>query len=97
MSRTQTATKVVQALDSGFTQYPSKQPSSPPTYWGIRALSSGRQIGRETDLKKVFWRSSRTAINSSGKRDLAAMAEADEPKGPVATEEPPRQGAAVCQ
>jgi len=80
-SNPSSATKVVRALDSGFTPSPSKQPSAPPTDLGICALRSGRQIGRETDLKKVFWLSTRTAVNTSGKRDLAAMVEADDPNG----------------
>jgi len=81
-------------LDSGFTQSPSKQPSAPPTDLGIRALRSGRQIGKETDLRKVFQvrLSTRRAVNSSGKRDLAAMAEADEPNGPADAAGPPRKG-----
>jgi len=85
------ATKVVQALDSGFTPSPSNQPSAPPTDLGIRAFRSGRQIGRETDLKKVFRLSTRTVVNSSGKRDLAAMAEADKPNGPANTTKPLRK------
>jgi len=85
------ATKVVRGLDSRFTPSPSKQPSAPPTDWGIRALKSGRQIGRENDLKKVFWLSTRTAVNTRGKRDLATMAEADEPNGLAEAAEPPRK------
>ena len=52
---------------------------------------SGRQIGRETDLKKVFRLSTWRAVNSSGRRDLAGMAEADEPNGPADTAEPLRK------
>ena len=85
------ATKVGRALDSGFAPSPSKQPSVPPTNLVIHALRSGRQIGRETNLKKVFRLSTWTAVNSSGKRDLAAMAEADEPDGPAEAAEPPRK------
>ena len=87
-SNRSSATKVVQALDSGLTASPSKQPSAPPTHLGIRALRSGRQIGWGTDLKQVFRLSTRTAGNSSGKRDLAAMAEADEPYSPADAAEP---------
>jgi len=47
-------TKVMRALDSGFTPSPSNQPSAPHTDLGLRALKSGRQIGRETDLNNVF-------------------------------------------
>jgi len=85
------ATKVVRALDSGFTPSRSKQPSAPPTELDIHALRSGSQIGRETDLKKVFRQSTRRAVNSSGKRDLAAMAEADELNGAADTTEPLRK------
>jgi len=72
-SNRSSATKVVRALDSGFTPSLSKHPSAPPTDLGIRALRSGRQIGRETDLKKVFRLSTRMAVNCSGKRDRAAI------------------------
>jgi len=85
------ASKVVRALDSGFAPSLSKQPSAPPTNLGIRALGSGRQIERETDLRKVFRLSTRTAVNSSSKRDLAAMAEADEPNGPADAAASPRK------
>jgi len=54
-------------------------------------LRSGRQIGRETDLKKVFGLSTRTAVNSSGKRDLATLAKAKEVNGPADTAEPLRK------
>jgi len=90
-SNRSSATKVVRALDYGFTPSPSKQPSAPPTDLGIRALSSGRQIGRETNLKEVFRLSTQMAVNSSGNRDLAAMAEADEPNSPADAAEPPRK------
>jgi len=83
--------KVLRALDSGFTPSPTKQPTAPPNDLGICVLRSGRQIGRETDLNKVFQLSTRTAVNSSGKRDLAAMVEADQPNGPVDAAEPPRK------
>ena len=90
-SNRSSATKGVRALDSGFTLSPSKQPSTPPTDLGIRALRSGRQIGRESDLKKVFQISTRTVVNSSSKRDLAAMAEADEPNGLADAAQPLRK------
>jgi len=90
-SNRSSATKVVRALESGFTPSPSKQPSASPTDLGIFVLRSGRQIGRETDLKKVFRLSTRTAVNSSGKRDLAAMAEADEPHSLADAADPPRK------
>jgi len=90
-SNRSSATKVVRALDSGLSSFPRKQPSAPPTDLGIHVLRSGQQIGRETDLKKVFWLSTRTAVNSSGKRDLAAMAEADKPNGPPEAADPPRK------
>jgi len=85
------ATTVVRASHSGFRPCPSKQPSAPPTDLGIPALRSGRQIGRETDLKKVFQLSTPTAVNSSGKRDLSAMAEADQQNGLADAAEPPRR------
>jgi len=90
-SNRSSATKVVPALDSGFTPSPSKQSSAPPTDLGICALRSGRQIRRKTNLKEVFQLYTRTAVNRRGKRDLAAMAEADEPNGPVYAAEPPRK------
>jgi len=85
------ATKVVRDLDSGFIPSPSKQCSAPPSNLGIRALRSGRQIGMESDLRKVFQLSTQTAVNSSGKRDLAAMAEADELNGPADAAKPLRK------
>jgi len=78
------------ALDSGFTYSPSKQLSAPPTDLGICAWRAGRQIGRETNLKKVFRLSTRRAVHSSGKCGLAAMAEADELNCPADTAQPPR-------
>ena len=46
------ANTVVLAPDSGFALSPSKQPPALLADLGIHALSSGQQIGRETDLKK---------------------------------------------
>jgi len=40
---------------------------------------------------KVFQLSTRMAVNTSGKRGLAAMAEGEEPKDPADTAEPPRK------
>jgi len=85
------ATRGVQPLDPGFIPSSTKQPSAPPTDLGIRALKSGRQIGRESDLKKVFPLSTWTAVNRSGKRDPAVMAEVDKMNGPAETAEPPRK------
>jgi len=82
------ATKVMRALDSGFPLSPGKEPSAPPTDLAIRAFRSGRPIGRATDIRKVFRLSTRTAFNSSGQGDLAAMAVDDEPNGPADTAEP---------
>ena len=90
-SNRSSATKIVRALDHGFTQSPSKQPSAPHTDLGICALRSGRQIGRETDPKKVFRLSTRTAVNSCGKCDLAAMANTDKPNSPADAAEPRRK------
>ena len=58
---------------------------------GVRALRSGREKGREIDLKKVFRLSTWTAVNCSGKSDLAAMAEVDELNGPADAAEPLRK------
>jgi len=90
-SNRSSATKVVPALDSGFTPSSSKQPSAPSTDLGIRALRSGRQIERETHLNKVSRLSTRMVVNSSVKRDLVAMPEADEPNGPADAAEPLRK------
>jgi len=90
-SKRSLAAKVVRGLDSSFTPSPSNQHSAPPTDLGIHALRSGRHIGRESDLKILFWLSTWTAVNSSGKCDLAAMAEADELHGPVEARKPPRE------
>jgi len=90
-SNRSSAPKVVRALDSGFTPSPSKQSSAPHTHLGIRALRSGRQIGRETNLEKVFRLYTWTAIHSSGKRDQAGVAEADELDGPADAAEPLRK------
>ena len=81
----------MRAWDSCFTLSPSKQPSAPPTDLGIRALRSGQQIGRETGLKQVFRLSPGTAVNSSGKRDLAARAKANKPNSPADAVEPLRK------
>jgi len=85
------ATKVVQPLDSSFTPSPANQPSAPATDLGFRALRSGRQIGRKTDLRKVFRVSTLTAVDSSGKGDLASIAEADEPNAQAKAAEPRRK------
>ena len=88
-SKGNSATKVVRALDSSFRPSLSNQPCAPLDILAIGALRSGRQIGRETYLKKVFQLSTRTAVNSSGKYDLAATGEADEPNGLAEASGPP--------
>ena len=92
-SNRSSATKVIRALNSGFTPSARKQlePSAPPTDLGIRALRSGGQIGKETDLKKVFRLYTQTAVNCSGKWDLGAMAEADKPNSLADAAEPGRK------
>jgi len=82
------ATKVVRALDSSFTPSRNKQPPPPPTDLGICAFRSGRQIGSEPDLKKLFRLSIQRAVNSSSKRDLAARAKANEPNRPADATQP---------
>ena len=49
------------------------------------------RIRRETDRKKASVLPSLTAVSSSSKRNLAAMAELDEPKSPADPAEPPRK------
>jgi len=96
-SNCSSATKVVRALDCGFTLSTSKQRSAHSTDLGICDVISGRQIGSETDLKKVFWLSTRRAVNSSGKADQGAIAEADEPNSPADAGEPARKVDLACQ
>lgn len=85
------AAQVMPALDSGFAPSPGKQVSAPPADLGTRLLRSGRQIERRTDLKKASGQSTWTAINSSGKRNLAAITEADEANSPANAAEPARK------
>ena len=49
------------------------------------------RIGRETDRKKALVLPSLTAVSSSSKRNLAAMAELNELNSPVDPAEPPRK------
>ena len=89
--RRNSANRVVLAPDSGFAPSPGKQPPALLVDLSICALRSGRQIGRETDLKKVSRLSTRTAVKSSSKRDLATMTEGNESNGPVDAEQPLRE------
>ncbi|PUU80009.1 hypothetical protein B9Z19DRAFT_1063786 [Tuber borchii] len=82
--------RVMPDLESGFTPCPGKQPSAPPTDLRIRTLKSGRQIGRETVLKKASQLSSQMVVNSYGKSDLAVMTEDKEPNSSADTTEPSR-------
>jgi len=68
------ANGAIPAPDSGPTSSPGKQASVPCTNLGTGVLSSSRQRGQATDLKKA----PRKPANSSGKRNLAVMQEADE-------------------
>ena len=71
-------TRMMPTPDSGFAPTLGKQASVPPADLGTRFLRSGRQIGWETDLKKVSHLSTRMSANNHGKRNLAAMEEDDE-------------------
>ena len=76
--------------DAGFSPPPSKQAF---TYLGnldTAALKPSR-IGRETDRKKASVLPSLTAVSSSSKHNLAAMAELDELNSPADPAEPPRK------
>jgi len=90
-SNRSTAIRLVRALDSGVTQSSTKQCSAPHSDLSICALRSGRQIRRKTDLNKVCQLSTLTAVNSHGKRDLAAMAQADKPNSAAGDAEPLRK------
>jgi len=76
--------------DAGFSPPPSKQAFTHLGDWDTRALKPSR-IGRETDRKKVSVLPSLTAVSSSSKRNLAAMAELDELNSQADPAEPPRK------
>jgi len=75
------------APDSGPTSSPGKQASVPCSNLGTRVLSSSRQRGQATELKKA----PRTPANNSGKRNLVVMQEADEPNSSDKSPEPQRK------
>jgi len=81
------ANGAIPAPDSGPTSSPGKQASVPCANLGTRVLSSSRQRGQGTDLKKA----PRTPANNSGKRNLAVMQEADEPYSSDESPEPQRK------
>jgi len=76
--------------DAGFSPPPSKQAFTHLGNLDTRALKPSR-IGRETDRKKASVLPSLTAVSSSSKRNLAAMAELDELNSPADPAEPPRK------
>ena len=75
--------------DASFSPPPSKQAFTHLSNLDTRALKPSR-IGRETDSKKASVLPSLTAVSSSGKRNLAAMAELDELNSPADPAERPR-------
>ena len=76
--------------DAGFSPPLSKQAFTHLGTLDTRALKPSR-IGRETDRKKGSVLPSLTAVSSSSKRNLAAMAELDELQSPADPAEPPRK------
>ena len=76
--------------DAGFSPRPCKQAFTHLGNLDTRALKPSR-IGRETDRKKASVLPSLTAVCSSSKRNLAAMAELDELNSPADPAEPPRK------
>jgi len=67
------ANGAIPAPHSGATSSRGKQASVPCANFGPNVLSSTRQRGQETCLKKA----PRTPANNSGKRNLAVMQYAD--------------------
>jgi len=76
--------------DAGFSPPPTTQAFTHLGNLNTRALKPS-QIGRETDRKKVSVLQSLTAVSSSSKRNLAAMAELDELNSPADPAEPSRK------
>ena len=76
--------------DAGFSTSPSMQAFTHLCNLDTRALKPSR-IGRETDRKTASVLPSLTAVSSSSKRNLAAMAELDELNSPADPAEPPRK------
>jgi len=80
--------------DAAFSPPPSKPAFTHLGNLDTRALKPSR-IGRETDRKKASVLPSLTAVSSSSKRNLAAMAELDELNSPADPAEPPRKVACL--
>ena len=80
--------------NASFSTPPSKPAFTHLGNLDTRALKA-RGIGRETDQKKASVLPSLTAVSSSSKRNLAAMAELDELNSPADPVEPPRKVAHV--
>ena len=78
---------MIPAPDSGPTSSPGKLASVPCANLGTCVLSSSRQRGQATDLKKA----PRKLANNSGKRNLAVMQEVDEPYSSHESPEPERK------
>jgi len=85
------ANAAILAPHSGATLSPGKQSSVPCANLGTRVLSSSRQRGQKTNLKK----SPITPANNSCKLNLAVMQEAGEQYSSDASLEPQRKVA--CQ
>ena len=82
--------------DAGFSTSPSKQAFTHLGNLDTRALKPSR-IGREIDRKKASVLPSLTAVSSSCKRNLAAMAELDELNSPADPAEHPREVARLMR
>jgi len=78
------ANGVILAPDSGPTSSPGTAASVPSANLGTGVLSSSRQRGQATALKKA----PRTPANNSGKRNIAVMQEADKPYSSDESPEP---------
>jgi len=81
------ANGAIPAPDSGPTSSPGNQASVPCANLGTRILSSSRQRGQGTDLKKA----PQTPANNSCKRSLAVMQVGDEPYSSDESPEPLRK------
>jgi len=78
------AKRVIPAPDSSPTSSPGTQASVPCAHLGTRVMSSSRQRGQDTDLKKA----PRAPANNSGKCNSEVMQEADEPSSSDESPEP---------
>ena len=81
------ANSEIPAPDSGPLSSPGKPASIPCAHLCTRSLTSGRQKGQETDLKKA----PRVQANNSGKWNLEVTQEASEPSSSDESPEPPRK------